>query len=115
MSSGGFSGGHAMRGGYGGLPAHGIPQMAYGHPQQGYPVAGHPQMYAAQQQYGGEGYPPQQAAMGYGAIPQQGWTQAGYAYGDQQQQQQGQQQQHLNQQQYPQQQQQQPQGGPPGY
>lgn len=61
-----------MRGGYGGLPAPGIPQMAYGHPQQGYPVAGHPQMYAAQQQYGAEGYPPQQAAMAYGAIPQQG-------------------------------------------
>lgn len=64
-------GGHGMRGGYGGMPAPGMPQMAYGHPQQGYPMASHPQMYASQQQYGGEGYPPQQAAMGYGAMPQQ--------------------------------------------
>lgn len=66
-------GGHGMRGGYGGMPASGMPQMAYGHPQQGYPMAAHPQMYAAPQQYGGEGYPPQQQpAMGYGAMPQQG-------------------------------------------
>jgi hypothetical protein len=66
-------GGHGMRGGYGGMPANGMPQMAYGHPQQGYPMAAHPQMYAAPQQYGAEGYAPQQQpAMGYGAMPQQG-------------------------------------------
>ncbi|ROV91790.1 hypothetical protein VSDG_06432 [Cytospora chrysosperma] len=108
---GGMMGGHGMRGGYGGMPANGMPQMAYGHPQQGYPMAAHPQMYAAPQQYGAEGYAPQQQpAMGYGAMPQQGWAQAGYAYGGDQQQQGQSQGQH---QQYPQQQQ--PSGGPPGY
>lgn len=69
---GGMMGGHGMRGGYGGMPAPGMPQMSYGHPQQGYPMPAHPQMYAAPQQYGAEGYPPQQPSMGYGAIPQQG-------------------------------------------
>lgn len=66
-------GGFGMRGGYGGMQNPGMPQMAYGHPQQGYPMAAHPQMYAAQQQqYGRGGYPPQAAAMNYGAMPQQG-------------------------------------------
>lgn len=65
-------GGFGMRGGYGGMQNPGMPQMAYGHPQQGYPMAAHPQMYAQQQQYGRGGYPPQAAAMNYGAIPQQG-------------------------------------------
>lgn len=67
---GGYGGG--MRGGYGGMPAPGMPQMAYGYPQQGHPMGGHPQMYAGQQQqYGGRGgYPPQQS-MGYNNMPQQ--------------------------------------------
>jgi hypothetical protein len=70
---GGVVGGFGMRGGYGGMQNPGMPQMAYGHPQQGYPMAAHPQMYAAQQQqYGRGGYPPQAAAMNYGAMPQQG-------------------------------------------
>ncbi|KAI7776669.1 hypothetical protein LA080_004699 [Diaporthe eres] len=115
---GGVVGGFGMRGGYGGMQNPGMPQMAYGHPQQGYPMAAHPQMYAAQQQqYGRGGYPPQAAAMNYGAMPQQAWPQGGYVYG-QDQQQQGQQQQ-LPQGQIPQQQmpgqQQAPPGGPPGY
>lgn len=64
-------GGYGMRGGYGGMPAPGMPQMAYGYPQQGQPMAAHPQVYAAQQQYGRGGYPPQQS-MGYNTMPQQG-------------------------------------------
>ncbi|POS80745.1 RNA recognition domain-containing protein [Diaporthe helianthi] len=70
---GGAVGGFGMRGGYGGMQNPGMPQMGYGHPQQGYPMAAHPQMYAAQQQqYGRGGYPPQAAAINYGAMPQQG-------------------------------------------
>lgn len=62
-----------MRGGFGGMSAPGMPQMAYGYPQQGHPMAAHPQMYAAQQQYGRGGYPPQQQpAMAYSGMPQQG-------------------------------------------
>lgn len=58
-----------MRGGYGGMPAPGMPQMGYGYPQQGgHPMA--PQLYA-QQAYGRGGYPPQQT-MGYNNMPQQG-------------------------------------------
>lgn len=62
-----------MRGGFGGgMAAPGMAPMGYGHPQQSYPMAAHPQMYAAQQQYGrGGGYPPQ-PAMNYNAMPQQG-------------------------------------------
>lgn len=67
---GGYGG---MRGGFGGMSAPGMPQMAYGYPQQGHPMAAHPQMYAAQQQYGRGGYPPQQQpAMAYNGMPQQG-------------------------------------------
>lgn len=65
-------GGHGMRGGYGGMPTPGMPQISYGHPQQGYPMPAHSQVYAAPQQYGAEAYPPQQASMGYGGVPQQG-------------------------------------------
>lgn len=60
-----------MRGGFGGMAAPGMPQMAYGYPQQSHPMAAHPQMYAAQQQYGRGGYPPQ-PAMNYNGMPQQG-------------------------------------------
>lgn len=64
-------GGYGMRGGYGGMPAPGMPQMGYGYPQQGgHPMAAHPQLYA-QQAYGRGGYPPQQT-MGYNNMPQQG-------------------------------------------
>lgn len=68
---GGGIGGYGMRGGYGGIPAPGMPQMAYGYPQQSHPMAAHPQLYAAQQQYGRGGYPPQ-PAMNYNTMPQQG-------------------------------------------
>lgn len=68
---GGAMGGYGMRGGYGGMAAPGMAPMGYGHPQQSYPMAGHPQMYAAQQQYGRGGYPPQ-PSMNYNAMPQQG-------------------------------------------
>lgn len=53
------------------MGAPGMPQMAYGYPQQGHPMAAHPQMYAAQQQYGRGGYPPQPPAMNYSTMPQQ--------------------------------------------
>lgn len=53
------------------MAAPGMAPMGYGHPQQSYPMAAHPQMYAAQQQYGRGGYPPQ-PAMNYNAMPQQG-------------------------------------------
>ncbi|KAJ4422799.1 hypothetical protein N0V82_002578 [Gnomoniopsis sp. IMI 355080] len=108
---GGGIGGYGMRGGYGGIPAPGMPQMAYGYPQQSHPMAAHPQLYAAQQQYGRGGYPPQ-PAMNYNAMPQQGWPQqSGYMYGGDQQQAQAQQQlgQQLPQQQPP------PPGAPPSY
>lgn len=68
---GGGAMGYGMRGGFGGMAAPGMAPMGYGHPQQSYPMAAHPQMYAAQQQYGRGGYPPQ-PAMNYNGMPQQG-------------------------------------------